>query len=116
MSYQKKKLNKKYLLKGIKASPGKVKGRVFKIKSPVKPVNVGPGFILVTTFTTPVIAWQISQAAGIICEKGGLTSHAAIVSREFGIPCLVGVRGALDTLKNNQHIILDANRGLIYEA
>lgn len=106
----------KPILKGIKASPGIVKGKILKIETPNKPVKSKPGYIIVTTFTTPVISLALSEAAGIICEKGGLTSHAAIVAREFNIPCVVGVKNALKLLKNYQVIILNANKGFIYEA
>jgi len=103
-------------LKGITASPGIVEGKVLIIKNPAKPVEPKRGCIIVTTFTTPVIALALTEAAGIICEKGGLTCHAAIIAREFNIPCIVGVKNTLKRLKNNQTIILDANKGKIYEA
>ncbi len=102
---------KKY--KGISACSGKVRGKVLKIDNPIKPVLGKKGYILVAPFTTPVIALAISQAKGIVCEKGGITSHAAIISRELGIPCVVGVTGILAVLKNNQLITVDANKGEI---
>lgn len=103
------------ILRGEKASPGKIKGRIFKIKDTTKPVKPKPGYIIVANFTTPVIAIALSQARGIICEVGGITSHGAIIAREFNIPCLVGVKGALKKLEDEQEIILDAGRGKVYE-
>lgn len=116
MTLTKRKKTKKFILQGIKASPGKMTGRVVIIKTPTKPIKPIPGCIIVAPFTTPVIALAIARVGGIICEKGGLTSHGAVIAREFGIPCLVGVKNALKVLKNNQVIVLDADKGYIYEA
>ena len=107
---------KRKILKGTSASPGIIQAKVYKIKNITKPVEPKPGFIIVTEFTTPVIAPAISQSKGIICTTGGLTSHAAIIAREFNIPCLVGVKGAMKKLKDKQLIILDADKEIIYEA
>lgn len=106
----------KLILKGIGASGGRVKGRVLRIENPAKPVTPKSGYIIVSSFTTPVISLALSVAGGIICEKGGLTSHGAIVAREFNIPCLVGAKDALKLLRDNQLIILDADKGNVYEA
>ena len=112
----KRKKAKKFILRGTKASPGKVTGRVIIVKTPTKFIEPMPGCIIVTPFTTPVIALAIARAGGIVCEKGGLTSHGAIVAREFNIPCIVGVKDVLKILRNNQLITLDADKGYIYEA
>lgn len=109
-------MKNKEILKGTSASPGRTIGKVIIVKNPVKTIKAVPGAIIVAPFTTPVIASAIAVSAGIICEKGGLTSHGAIIAREFNIPCVVGVKDALKVLKNNQEIILDANKGIIYEA
>lgn len=106
---------KKILLKGISACPGMINGQVFIIKHPSSMAKVKKGRIIVAPFTTPIIAPAVSQAVGLITEMGGLTCHAAIVAREFGIPCVVGVKGATKILKNGQRITLDANKRIIYE-
>ncbi len=108
-------MKNKEILRGIAASSGRVVGKVIIVKNPVKTIKPIPGAIIVAPFTTPVIASAIAVSAGIICEKGGLTSHGAIIAREFNIPCMVGVKNALKVLKNNQEIILDANKTIIYE-
>ena len=107
---------KRKILEGTSASPGVIQAKVYKIKDTTKPVPPKPGYIIVAEFTTPVIAPAISQAKGIICATGGITSHAAIIAREFNIPCLVGGKGAMKKLKDKQEIILDADKGEIYEA
>jgi len=106
----------KSILKGVRASGGRVRGRVLIVESPARPVKAKPGSIIVASFTTPVIAAALVAAAGIITERGGLTAHAAIIAREFNVPCLVGVKDAMKILKNGQLIILDADKGCIYEA
>ena len=106
----------KPILKGINASSGKIKAKVYKILNTTKPVKPKAGYIIVADYTTPIIAPALSQAKGILCETGGLTSHAAIIAREFNIPCIVGVKGAKKKLKDEQEIILDADKGKIYEA
>lgn len=116
MTSTKRKKDKKFILRGTKASPGKITGRIVIVKIPTKFLKPIPGCIIVAPFTTPVIALAIARAGGIICEKGGLTSHGAIIAREFNIPCIVGVKDALKILRNNQLITLDADKGYIYEA
>ena len=56
---------------------------------------------------TPVIAVAVSKAKAIVCEKGGVTPHAAIIARELGIPCLVGVKNALSIFSNNQKVVVE---------
>ena len=63
--------------------------------------------------TSPIMVSLIEKAAGIITDEGGITSHAAVVSREFGIPCLVGTRRASKIIKTGDEIELDANTGCI---
>lgn len=106
----------KIKLFGLGASPGLVKGKVWLIKDPVAIVQPKPGYIIIAPFTTPVIAPAIATAKAIVCEKGGITAHAAIIAREFGIPCVVGVKNVLETFRNNQMIVVDANKGIVYEA
>jgi pyruvate,water dikinase len=110
------KLKKKILLKGTAAMTGVVRGTVFLIKNPSKIPNIKKNVIVVVPFTTPILALLISEAKGLVTDIGGLTCHAAIISREFGIPCIVGAENATKVLKNGQKVILDANSGFIYEA
>ncbi len=72
------------------------------------------GEILVTTMTSPIMASLIEKASGIITDEGGICSHAAIISREFGIPCVVGTQGASHIIKTGDMIELDATKASIF--
>jgi len=103
------------LLSGMGASPGVAAGPVKIIKSARKIALVGQGDILVTGMTTPDFVPAMKRAAAIVTDKGGRTSHAAIVSRELGIPCVVGTDQATQMLKNEELITVDGADGKIYE-
>ncbi len=72
------------------------------------------GHILVTEMTRPQLLTVCRKAKGIITDEGGLLSHAAIISRELGIPCIVGVKVATKVLKNDDVVELDAERGVVH--
>lgn len=109
----------KVLLKGLPASPGIASGKVHVIDDPKDINEFKEGEILVTLMTSPDWVPAMKKAAAIITNNGGMTCHAAIVSREMQIPCLVGTtsRGAAATkiLQNGQDITVDAKDGIIYE-
>ena len=69
--------------------------------------------ILVTQMTDPGWVFLLTQAKGIIAEKGSLLSHTAIISRELGIPAVVGIKHATRQLKTGDYVILDGNSGKI---
>jgi len=73
------------------------------------------GDILVTGMTDPDFVPFMKMASAIVTDKGGITSHAAIVSRELNIPCVVGTETATQTLKTGQEYTVDSRNGLIYE-
>jgi pyruvate,water dikinase len=104
------------ILKGLAASPGVAIGRV-KICLTIEEAKqkLEKGDILVTKMTSPDWVPFMKIASGIITSEGGVTSHAAIVSRELGIPCIVGASNVLEVLKDNMLITLDARNGLVYE-
>ncbi|HDJ96475.1 MAG TPA: phosphoenolpyruvate synthase [Candidatus Aenigmarchaeota archaeon] len=106
----------KPILKGLPASPGAVVGEV-KICLSLEDANkkMQKGNILVTTMTSPDWVPFMKIAGGIITSEGGMTAHAAIVSREMGIPCIVGASKALEVLKDGMIITLDSRKGLVYE-
>ncbi|MFH1056693.1 MAG: phosphoenolpyruvate synthase [Candidatus Micrarchaeota archaeon] len=107
--------NGKVLLQGLAASPGIASG-IVKIVLDLTQLNkVQKGDILVTRMTTPDFVPAMKRAAGIVTDEGGMTAHAAIVSRELGIPCIVGSRIATKTLKDGMEITIDAKRGIVYE-
>ncbi len=103
-------------IKGMVAYPGKVKGKV-KIVFPVSMEKAiksfNKGDILVTTNTQPSMVPLMVKAGAIVNDIGGITSHAAIVSREFKIPCIVGTKTATKTLKDGDLIEVDAFNGLV---
>lgn len=100
-------------LRGTPASPGSIRGKVKVIVSESKFSKMNKGDILVSGMTRPEYIPVIGKAAGIITDEGGLTCHAAIVSREMKIPCIVGAKIATHVLKDGDEIELDANKGLI---
>ena len=101
----------KVLIKGTSASLGIVKGKVKILRDPSESHKIKKGDILVTEMTDPLYMHAMMKAGGIITNIGGVLSHAAIVSREFHIPCIVGTEKATEILKDNQIIVLDATKG-----
>ena len=77
--------------------------------------KIQQGDILVTTMTTPDMVPAMQRAGAIITNEGGMTCHAAIVSREMGTPCIVGTEHATTVLKEGDIVTLDASRGIVYE-
>ncbi len=103
------------LLSGLGASPGVGSG-VVKIISDLNDLDkIKKGDILVTTMTNPDMVVAMQRAAGIITDEGGVTSHASIVSREMGIPCIVGTGEATKKLKEGQLVTVDGNNGKVHE-
>ncbi len=106
-------------LKGFCANPGKITGvvRIFEANN-YKKANAlrksfGSGEVLVTQMTQPNIVDIAKKAVAIITDEGGMLSHAAIISREFGIPCVVGTHIATQVLKDGDLVEVDANKGLV---
>jgi pyruvate,water dikinase len=104
----------KLLLKGAAASLGMASGPVKIIHKPSEIDLVAKGDILVTEMTTPDFVPAMRRAAGIVTDTGGRTCHAAIVSREMGIPCVVGTGTATSKLKTGQVITVDGSSGSVY--
>lgn len=105
----------KLLLAGETASPGIATGIVNILKSARDIKKIKPGDILVTDMTTPDFVPAMKKAVAIVTNKGGQTSHAAIVSRELGVPCIVGTKRATQVLKSGRVITVDATEGKIYQ-
>ena len=103
------------LLTGAAASPGIASGpaRIIHETSHIDKVKTGD--ILVTEMTTPDFVPAMKRAVAIVTDRGGRTAHAAIISRELGIPCVVGAEQATATLANGQIITVDGSRGKIYD-
>jgi pyruvate,water dikinase len=113
MSGQKQ--NAKIILQGQGAAPGIASGRVAIIRDVKDTGRVKEGDILVTKMTSPDMVPAMRKVAAIITDEGGLTCHAAIVSRELGTPAVVGTKTATHVLTNGQLITVDGEKGLIYE-
>ena len=100
-------------LVGTCASQGKVIGKVKIVKDRSELHKVVKGDILVTRLTTPDFVMAMEKAAAIVTDIGGLTSHAAIVSRELGVPCLVGTETATQVFKDGDLVEVDATNGRV---
>jgi pyruvate,water dikinase len=103
------------LLAGSPASPGLVSGPVKIMEDASHIYKIVAGDILVAKMTTPDYVPAMKRAVAIVTDQGGRTSHAAIVSRELGIPCVVGASKATSTLKDGQIITVDGSTGKIYD-
>jgi len=102
------------LLSGAPASPGVASGPVKIVPDPSQIDKVMNGDILVAEMTTPDFVPAMKRAAAIVTDRGGRTAHAAIVSRELGIPCVVGTEKATAVLKDGQIITVDGSNGKVY--
>jgi pyruvate,water dikinase len=102
------------ILSGAPASPGVAYGPVKIVPDPSQIDKVLEGDILVAEMTTPDFVPAMKRAAAIVTDRGGRTAHAAIVSRELGIPCVVGTEKATTTLKDGQVITVDGSSGNVY--
>ncbi|MGA2573672.1 MAG: phosphoenolpyruvate synthase [Candidatus Methanomethylicaceae archaeon] len=106
---------KKRLLRGLPASPGMVAGKAHVILDAKHISEFQNGEILVTEMTSPDWAPAMRKSLAIVTDSGGITCHAAIVSRELGIPCVVGTGTATTVIKTGQLITVDATHGMVFE-
>ena len=102
------------LVSGAPASPGVASGPVKIVPDPSQIDKVMEGDVLVAEMTTPDFVPAMKRASAIVTDRGGRTAHAAIVSRELGIPCVVGSENATTTLKDGQMITVDGSNGKVY--
>ncbi|HSV94628.1 MAG TPA: phosphoenolpyruvate synthase [Spirochaetia bacterium] len=107
-------VNLKQLLQGEPASFGIGFGKVVKINSAKEIDRVKTGDVLVTEMTAPDFVPAMKRASAIVTDKGGQTSHAAIVSRELGIPAVVGAKIGTKILKTDQLITVNGSTGVVY--
>jgi len=101
-------------LKGLGASPGIGVGKARLVLNPNELAKIQKGEILVTKMTTPDYVPAMMKAAGIVTDEGGMTSHAAIVSRELGVPCVVGTGRATKALTRDTLLTVDGTKGLVF--
>jgi pyruvate,water dikinase len=109
-----RKIEAQAILTGVAASPGIAVGpvRIVPVASQIDKVKNGD--VLVAEMTTPDFVPAMKRASAIVTDRGGRTAHAAIVSRELGIPCVVGTEVATKTLKDGQEITVDGSIGEVY--
>jgi pyruvate, water dikinase len=103
-----------YILKGIAASPGAASGKVKIIREKRDIAKIQRGDIIVTAMTSPDLVPSMSKSSAIITDLGGRTCHAAIVSREMGVPAIVGTEKATRVLNEGQEVTVDAYSGLVF--
>ena len=103
------------LVQGLSASPGISRGRVIVVEDLSEIAKVKDGNILVTGMTNPDMVPAMRRAKAVVTNEGGRTCHAAIVSRELGIPCIVGAGDATNNLTDDMEVTVDATRGVVYE-
>ena len=107
------------LVNGLPASPGQVTGKAHVIRDPSQIGKFQDGEILITEMTTPDWVPAMKKAKAIITDSGGMTCHASIISRELGIPCIVGTKSrgkaATDVISTGDDITVDASNGVVYE-
>jgi len=102
-----------YLLSGLGASPGTTSGAIRIVTKLDHLDQVSQGDVIVTEMTMPDMVPAMKRAAAIVTDEGGMTSHAAIVSRELGVPAVVGCGGATHTLENGQVVTVDGEMGAV---
>lgn len=105
----------KEIVKGMPACsfPGIIQGKVKIIHSSRESKKFRYGDVLVTTMTKPDFVPLMKKAAAIITDEGGLTSHAVIIARELGIPCIIGTGNATHVLKNGDQVKVDCKKGTV---
>ncbi|PIO08709.1 phosphoenolpyruvate synthase [Candidatus Pacearchaeota archaeon CG10_big_fil_rev_8_21_14_0_10_34_12] len=110
-----KMLKGEIVLQGMAASPGIGVGKIRIVKKMDDLDKVKEGDVLVTKMTNPDMVVTMQKASAIVTDEGGMTSHAAIVSREMGIPCIVGTEEATQKLKENEIVTVDGYTGKVYK-
>ena len=112
---QKPEATGRVLARGLGASPGRASGAVRVLASPEEDAAMKTGEILVTRMTSPDWVPIMRRAAAIVTDAGGMTSHAAIVARELGLPCIVGAHDATRVLSTGVLVTVDGGSGTVSE-
>src|SRR5207342_2438803 len=103
------------LVRGLGAAPGEASGAVRVVKAREQASELQEGEVLLTHMTAPDWVPLMRRAAAIVTDSGGMTCHAAIVSRELGIPCVVGTAEATKILRDGEIVTVDASHGIVLE-
>ncbi|MEX2487482.1 MAG: phosphoenolpyruvate synthase [Nitriliruptoraceae bacterium] len=101
------------LVSGLGAAPGRASGRVHIAQSVDDGRALQDGDVLVAPFTSPDWVPIMRRAAALVTDSGGMTCHAAIVSRELGVPCIVGTRTATTALRDDEMVTVDGTEGTV---
>jgi len=102
-----------YIVSGQTGSSGSASGKVVIVPADKLDAPFPTGSILVCAVTTPDYVPLMQKAAAIVTDQGGILSHAAIIARELGVPCIVGTSDAVKKLRNGQVVIVDADNGVV---
>ncbi|MGP8073066.1 MAG: phosphoenolpyruvate synthase [Thermoplasmata archaeon] len=102
------------LVRGFGAAPGIAGGIARILRGAEEMDRIQAGEVLVTTMTTPDMVPAMSRASAIVTDEGGMTCHAAIVSRELGVPCVVGTRDATKKVAEGSEVTVDGKTGSVY--
>lgn len=102
------------VIRGLGASPGTVTGIVRVLRTPYEGRSLKDGEILVAPMTNPDWVPTIRRAGAVVTDGGGMTCHAAIVSRELGVPAIVGTHDATEKLADGDRVTVDGAAGVVY--
>jgi pyruvate,water dikinase len=102
------------VLSGTSACGGRVTGRATVLEGVTQASLLARGDVLVTKQTDPGWGPVFPLISGLVIERGGMLSHGAIIAREFGIPCVVGVKDAMRRIPTGATVTVDADRGEVY--
>ena len=100
---------------GVTASPGAASGKVFLVDKTMDLLQFPQGAIMVARQALPIWSSLLNRSAAVITEQGGFAGHLASVAREFGVPALFGVPGAMDRLNHGEQVTVDADTLTIYK-
>lgn len=100
-------------LQGVGASPGKYTGTARIVRTATDFDRVRPGDVLIAPITSPTYNVVLPLLGAIVTDRGGLLSHPAIISREYGIPAVVGARGATSEIREGSRVEVDGGSGLV---
>jgi pyruvate,water dikinase len=103
----------KVLVRGIGACKGTAEGIVRIIRNVDDSSKMIEGNVLVTPFTTPLLTLIMAKASAIVTDSGGLTSHAAVIARELGVPCVVGTGNSTKILSDGMKVKVDGGKGVV---
>ena len=102
-------------VKGVSAYPGLVRGKAKIVPLDCDPASleIEDGGVIIAVHTNPDYLPLLKKAVAIVTDEGGILSHAAIISRELRIPCIIGTKDATRIIKNGDEVEVDANRGVV---